>query len=624
MSRFGTLTRLLEQAGALTADSARTGLRHRSAPPMVRLLRARAAAMLVCIGLCASGVRSQESAGGDALRAFFSMQGFAESAVDRPSPATPVHGDPITGPGSAATWSPAPDGSSRRWYGRSQGEQFGTALAVLRDLDGDLAAELAIGAPRAGSRGFGPGRVEVRSGRSGTLLWDRPGDQVGDRFGEVIRRAGDTNGDGLEDLLVGAPGSDQEGDDCGAVTLLSGADGEVLHQWFGQRREHRFGAALCGLDDVDGDGCDDVAVSAPGDARVDVYSGRSGKRLRQIRWPDQESGFGHGLAGPIDLDHDGHVEVLISAPGLDHDRGALLLADPATGRKRVLARGERSGSRLGLSLAALADPDGDTSVAISRGDGQVFVWSPQKLARAPGDEKRVSSRQVTSSRGAAMTTLATGGDVDGDGLPDLLTGTPGEGASLLGGGDGAQLLVETDEAGLTGLGRAMAVGDLDGDGFAEVALGQPYENGAGPAHGAVLLRDLDREGQVPRMHRIGTPCDRSLARFPRIRVRGEPRLGTEISFALHAAPPKASATLLIGRAERRQLAQFGLGSCLLHTSGRALSVALETDRSGAAETVSVEIPKDRNLLGRTVVAQWIYELAGVASVSDAFHLTLGQ
>lgn len=508
--------------------------------------------------------------------------------------------------------------STRRWYGQHRGEQFGSALTVLRDLDGDGADDLAIGAPRSGRRGFGPGRVEIRSGRTGAVLWERDGDSSGDLFGRVLAAAGDTDGDGIEDLLVGAPGADSDEADCGEVVLLSGRDGSLLHLWSGSRARPRFGTALTGLGDIDDDGYDDVALSAPRHGSVQIRSGRTGRILTEVSAPKEDCDFGERLEAGSDVDGDGHPDLLISAPGYRNDRGALFRVDLANGRMVRMTEGKAPGQRLGSSLAIL--PETGRTPTIILGTETPDEVDPMFALQG----RRI--RLVSDSRGAPASAdlIAAGGDADGDGHPDLLTASMTGRAVLLRGCSGETMLEETDPSGRTGLGRALAVGDLDGDGFAEIALGQPFENGAGPAHGAVILRDLGVEGAIPKSLRVGRPCSQRPDRLPRIVVHGEPRLGTEISFSLRSAMAGAPATLLIGRPQVSDFRNLGLSGCELRTAGRELSVPVRIDRHGRAHTESATIPVDPQLLGRSLVAQWVYKDGRKPSASDGMLLTFGR
>ncbi|RMH01219.1 MAG: hypothetical protein D6702_11925, partial [Planctomycetota bacterium] len=181
------------------------------------------------------------------------------------------------------------------------GGEFGAALAGAGDVDRDGLPDLLVGAPRADGDAPASGRAEVRSGADGSLLLEFRGGAPWTRFGAAVAGIGDADGDGVPDLLVGAPGDSRAGREAGAVTLFSGADGRVLVDLLGPGPLARFGAAVCGLGDVDADGRDDFAVGAPGAGEdeagaVLLYSGASGSLIRMERGARPGGAFGAALA----------------------------------------------------------------------------------------------------------------------------------------------------------------------------------------------------------------------------------------------------------------------------------------------------------------------------------------
>src|SRR5262245_1798974 len=140
--------------------------------------------------------------------------------------------------------------------GGQRSELFGDAIARLADRTGDGIPELLVGAP---GDGVWPSSAKARvvSGADLSLLLEIDGSGggiVGDLFGYSVAGLGDFDGDGLEDLLVGAP-------DRQRVSLRSGADGHELMLYamaFGD-----LGRSLAVLGDLDGDGRADFAAGSP-------------------------------------------------------------------------------------------------------------------------------------------------------------------------------------------------------------------------------------------------------------------------------------------------------------------------------------------------------------------------
>ena len=289
----------------------------------------------------------------------------------------------------------------------------GSATTAIGDQNGDGVAEWIVGAPGDGERGTDAGAVWVLysphigtiDGGAGSTL---SGVAAGDRAGATVLAAGDLNGDGIEDLVVGAPmaesappGSPHAGGDepvrtdAGAVYVFLGPlirdwvldDADGIHT--GPSESAYASSTLAALDDVDGDGLSDFAVGAPGIdgdladmGAIFVLHGpaaRSGSLAgAEARLDGDEGGAqaGASLSAAGDTNDDGHADLLVGAP-----RGA-----GGAGRVTLM-----EGPWIGTHTL-------DEGVAIFRGAG--------------GDR--------------AGTGLDGGIDANGDGIPDILIGAPGE------------------------------------------------------------------------------------------------------------------------------------------------------------------------------------------------------
>jgi hypothetical protein len=387
----------------------------------------------------------------------------------------------------------------RTWTGDSPGERFGWAVSQLRDIDGDGVAEAVIGAPRhPGADGTITGHTDVRSGRTGRLIYRFTGAPE-DRHGYAMADAGDVNRDGVTDILVGATGEGAlactEVPRAGRAYVYSGRDGRQLLRVEGEAAGDQFGAAVGAAGDVDGDGRADLLVGAPchdGPAGVDagrayVVSGRTGSVLRTMDGEQAGDGYGWGAAGLGDVTGDGRADHIVGAKDAGPaDRGQAYVYSGRSGRLvRVLAGDERSAEFGWFFVATAGDVDRDGRPDIYVGDfcaeddsgvcntplGQAYVFSGRTFARLhlfrgeqPGD-------------GAGPGRSA--GDVDRDGRADVVVGlyASNTGAELSGrvivysGRTGRKLFDHTSTTPRELLGYdAVGLGDVDSDGRVDLLV----------------------------------------------------------------------------------------------------------------------------------------------------------
>ena len=376
------------------------------------------------------------------------------------------------------------------------GDRFGAALASLGDVDGDGVPDLAVGAPRADGPGptdaaglvQDAGRVLVVSGRDGRALLQLAGDSDHDTFGWSLAGMGDVDGDGVPDLLVGSPAGDPS---SGSAAVYSGADGALLRSYVGVATGDRFGHALACAGDVDGDGVPDVLIGAPqadgagaNAGRASVFSGADGSLLFAFEGgPFDQAGL--SVAGVGDVDGDGRPDVLVGVPFSDvgaFNGGSAYLLSGRDGSVLAAHHGEGAGDLLGHQVAGVGDVDGDGvpdlglvapgSDVGGLDSGGAFVRSGATgtlLLPIAGDQE-----------GTWLNALAGAGDVDRDGHADLVVGAASAGAGEAGrlrvvsGATGAELLVVDGQRPFDWFGAAVCgVGDLDGDGLPDVAGGAP-------------------------------------------------------------------------------------------------------------------------------------------------------
>lgn len=262
---------------------------------------------------------------------------------------------------------------------------FGRAIGTLGDVDDDGCDDVLIGLPLATLDPDARAAVELWSGRTGTRIWRSEGDAAS--FGSALAPLGDLDGDGVRDFVAGMSPLRLSAGNHGLAFACSGRDGEILRVLSSERGGTWFGSSVADAGDFNGDGRTDIVVGGNyGNAvgLVVVFDGATGERLLSLVEGDRAASFGQTVAGVPDLDGDGCAEILVSAPG---DRrtptpGRVLVFSSRTGRSLYELHGERAGDCFGAAVLSLPNwrRDGRPAVAIGAisggpiGNGYVRVF----------------------------------------------------------------------------------------------------------------------------------------------------------------------------------------------------------------------------------------------------------
>jgi hypothetical protein len=216
------------------------------------------------------------------------------------------------------------DGAVLQTYApREAAGSFGWYVARLDDLDGDGRADLAVGAPFAGdAEGAMVGGAWVLSSASGRELHHWKGTDRRGGFGGVVAAVGDLDGDGKGEIVVAAPATEDQARTLpGELRIYSGATGKELRHWSGTQPGEQFGRMVVAAGDLDGDGVEDVAIGAPWHrrassdkvGRVELRSGRTGKVLTEFSGDGLDCWFGWHIRRAPDPDGHGRPALLISS-----------------------------------------------------------------------------------------------------------------------------------------------------------------------------------------------------------------------------------------------------------------------------------------------------------------------
>ncbi len=399
--------------------------------------------------------------------------------------------------------------------GETIGTTFGASVATAGDVNGDGYSDVIVGAARYYSD---TGRVYVylgaANGLSPTPTFTATGETLGSYFGISVGTAGDVNGDGYADVIVGARG--YLSNTGRAYVYLGSPTGLSATPAFtatGEAMNNDFGNSVATAGDVNGDNYSDIVIGAPlysasglSSGRVYVYAGSAnGLSATPVytatAQPFQLSIFGTSVGPAGDVNGDGYADIIIGAVLYGGGAYVYLGSSSFMSITPVFTATGGTNSEFGLSLGTAGDvnADGYADVIIGASGpitdtGHAYLYLGS--ATGPSITSVITLTGQAAGDGFGVT-VATAGDVNGDGYADVIVvdgyiSATGRANVFLGSATGlsaAPTFIATGEAAFDAFGLSAAIaGDVNGDGYSDIIVGAPgYDNNTGRAyvyHGA--------------------------------------------------------------------------------------------------------------------------------------------
>jgi uncharacterized repeat protein (TIGR01451 family) len=458
---------------------------------------------------------------------YFSIAGGGQAYV--------FHGSG-TGLSSSADWTAQ--------SGQSANSGFGVGVGTAGDVNGDGYSDVIVGAPSYDNGQTDEGAAFVwygsntglgADGTAANADWTAEGDQDTANFGMVVGTAGDVNGDGYAEVLVGADWYDNGESNEGRVYGYHGSDSglSLTPNWIaeGNQTDAWFGNSVGTAGDVNGDGYTDVIVGAwfydEGESEEGLALVWYGSALGLGGYADwtgesDQSGAGLGISVSTagDVNGDGYSDVILGAANYDNgqaDEGAAFvwqgsasgLGAPGTPANAVwMAEGNQASAQLGGSVSTAGDVNGDGYSDVIVGaytydngqadEGRVFVWHGSASGLGADGTPANADWSAESNQASARfgVSVSTAGDVNGDGYSDVIVGAylydniegdegmafvwhgSATGLGAVGTPANADWLAESNQINAQFGISVSTAGDVNGDDYADVIIGAYiYDNG---------------------------------------------------------------------------------------------------------------------------------------------------
>ncbi len=408
---------------------------------------------------------------------------------------------------------------------------FGNSVSTAGDVNGDGYSDVIVGAFFYNNGETNEGRAFVYHGSANGLSvdadWMAESNQAGALFGAGVAPAGDVNGDGYADVIIGADGySNGEEYEGMAALYLGSATGlmaQPLTRLEGEQAGAHFGREVAPAGDVNGDGYSDIIIGAydydngeENEGGVFVFHGGSTGLSDNAVWTGEsnqaDAYLGYSVSTAGDVNGDGYSDVVVGAYKYDNgeiDEGRIFVfhgsADGVSATADWTAENNEAESRFGYSVSTAGDVNGDGYSDILTGayyfangeayEGRAYAYYGSSAGLPPSPDWVVESNQVEGTLGYSV---STAGDVNGDGYSDVVVG-----AYAYNGGEGAAFVYHGSDLGLSStpnweangpeqldnyFGMSVSsAGDVNGDGYSDVIVGAPYLDINGTDEGKVFV-----------------------------------------------------------------------------------------------------------------------------------------